>query len=290
MRDYVKGKPNNWRAEQFVQDLAIERYRATNDLTKQITAAACDPENYDENIKEIVGYIDAGKKEALAEYVIHRKHIIELVEAAQKYNEDGKYSPEDRIHDLVFKRFTDSKNKNYFEHNLWLIDDTLAFLPYVTSDRTMHGGRRAKGNKVTDLLLFDDSIVLGDTDGATVTIVEFKKPRRDNYTFGNPKTDPILQVIETMEYVLGAGGVAATDGSHVSFNMVARRFAFIIADLTPTMIKVLKRHDFKNDWNPNVWSRYRDTEGMFIQAFGFTTLVEMAKKRNQAFFSILLGE
>jgi hypothetical protein len=69
-----------------------------------------------------------------------------------------------------------------------------------------------------------------------------------------------------------------------------RRFAFIIADQTKTLVKVLKRHDFKNDWNPKIYFKYRDNEEIFIQAFGYDTLIENAKKRNQAFFSVLLGE
>jgi hypothetical protein len=104
------------------------------------------------------------------------------------------------------------------------------------------------------------------------------------------KSDPVLQVIETLEQATAAGGISRTDGSHMSFARVVRRFAFIIADIKPTLVKVLKHHDFKNDWNPNVYVRYRDNEQIFIQAFGYDTLVEMAKKRNQAFFSELHNE
>jgi len=82
--DYVSAKPRNWKPEQFISDLAIERYRATADLTKQIVAASNNEENYQATIKQIVAKIDAGKKETLAEYVIHRKHIIALVEAASR--------------------------------------------------------------------------------------------------------------------------------------------------------------------------------------------------------------
>ena len=101
---------------------------------------------------------------------------------------------------------------------------------------------------------------------------------------------PALQVIDTLEKATAAGGVSRTDGTHLSFTGVVRRFAFIIADITPTFAKILKQHDFQNDWNPKVYVRYRDNERIFIQALGYETLVENAKKRNQAFFSVLLGE
>ncbi|MCB2062411.1 MAG: sensor histidine kinase [Novosphingobium sp.] len=288
--DYVSGKPNNWTNQQFVSDLAIQRYRASRDLSREIASAAQSSEEYTEHIQEIVKKIDDNNKEALAEYVVHRKKVIELVEAARKYGDAGKHAPEDVIHDLVFKRFSDSVKTDYFEHNLWLIDDALAFLPYVSSDRTMHGGRRQKGDKVADLAFFDDSLVLGDNDGTTITIIEFKKPSRDDYRFGNEKSDPVLQVINTLEQATQAGGIAKTDGTHFAFTGVVRRFAYIIADLTPTLLGVLKTHDFKNDWNPKIHFRYRDNEEIFIQAMGYDTLVDNAKKRNQAFFSVLFDE
>jgi hypothetical protein len=177
----------------------------------------------------------------------------------------------------VFKRFSDNVQTTYFEDNLWLIDDALAFLTYVSSDRAMHGKGRKSGDKVTDLIFYDDSLVLGDDEGTTLVIVEFKKPSRDDYSFGREKSDPVLQVIETLEKATAAGGITRTDGSHMSFARVVRRFAFIIADITPTLVKVLKGHDFKNDWNAKVYVRYRDNEQIFIQAFGYDTLVEMER-------------
>lgn len=289
--EYVARKPNGWTAQQFVSDLAIHRWRASKDLTKAISIAAASEESYGETIKDLVSRIDQENKEALAEYVVHRKRVIELVEAARRY-QDGttRHAPEDVIHDLIFRRFSDTAELGYFEHNLWLIDDALAFLPYVTSDRTAKGAGRQKGDKVPDLAFFDDSLVLGDNDGTTVTIVEFKKPSRDDYAFGPAKSDPVIQVLDTLELAVRAGGVTRTDGTHMSFDGVVRRFGYIIADLTPTLRTVLRKHDFSNDQNPRMFFRYRDSEKILIQVMGYDTLVENAKKRNQAFFSVLLGE
>jgi hypothetical protein len=290
LSEYVQRKPNNWGAEEFVKDLALLRYRNTGDLLKQITEAANNPDSYIENIQELASRIDAGKKEALAEYVLHRKSIIELIDAARRFDDSDRRGSEDDVHSLIFRRFSDSTDVEYFQHNLWLIDDALAFLPYVSSDRTMHGGGRKKGDKVTDLLFYDDTMVLGDEDGTTLTIVEFKKPSRNDYRFGPAKTDPVTQVIETLEKAIAAGGITRTDGQHMSFGNVARRQAYIIADLTSSLIEVLRKHDFSNDYNPKIWTRYRRDGSIFIQAFGYDTLVEMAKKRNQAFTAVLLDE
>lgn len=290
LAEYVAKKPNNWGAEEFVQDLALSRFRATGDLLKQIAEASSNQDSYIEKIHELAGKIDEGKKEALAEYVLHRKSIIELLDASRRFNSAEKRGSEDEVHSLIFRRFSDSTNVEYFEHNLWLIDDALAFVPYVSSDRTMHGKRRQQGDKVTDLLFFDDSMVLGDEDGSSLAIVEFKKPSRNDYRFGDAKTDPVTQVIDTLEKALAAGGISKVDGSHISFSGVTRRQAFIIADITSSLVDVLRRHDFKNNYNPKIWYRYRDQEQVLIQVYGYDTLVETAKKRNQAFCTILLDE
>ena len=290
LAEYVARKPNHWGPEEFVQDLALSRYRNTGDLLKQITEAANDPVSYVEKIKDLASRIDEGKKEALAEYVIHRKSIIELIDAARKFDDADKRGSEDEVHSLIFRRFSDSVDVEYFQHNLWLIDDALAFLPYVSSDRTMHGGGRKKGDKVTDLLFYDDTMVLGDEDGSTLTIVEFKKPSRNDYRFGPAKSDPVTQVVDTLEQAVAAGGITRTDGRHMSFGNVSRRQAYIIADLTPTFVSVLRRHNFRNHYDPKVWTSYFDNGEIFMQAFGYDTLVAMAKKRNQAFSKVLLDD
>jgi len=69
-----------------------------------------------------------------------------------------------------------------------------------------------------------------------------------------------------------------------------RKYAFVIADLKPTLIDILDKYDFHNHWNPRVFVRYREKTAIFIQVFGYDTLVENAKKRNQAFFKVLLDE
>ena len=234
--------------------------------------------------------LDKQKKDALAEYVVHRKKVISLIEAARKFGRDDKVPPEDTIHNLIFRRFSDSTEASYFDHNLWVVDDLLAFCQYISSDRTVHGGRRLAGDKVTDLLFYDDSMILGEDDGSSLIIVEFKKPSRNDYAFGPAKSDPVTQVVETLQKALAAGSAQKKDGEIFSFAAVTRRFAYIIADLTPTLIEVLKSHDFQNDWNPKVWYRYRGNEEMAIYVYGYDTMLENAKKRNAAFFQVLLEE
>lgn len=194
------------------------------------------------------------------------------------------------IHDVIFKRFSDSTTTSYFEHNLWLVDDALAFVSYVSSDRTMHGKGRKKGDKIADLAFFEDSLVFESGGETTISIVEFKRPSRDDYKFGDEKADPVVQVIETLEKAQSSGGIYKADGEFFAFRSVVRRFAYIIADIKPSLVKVLKRHDFKSDVNPDIYVNYRTNENIFIQVMGYDTLIKDARKRNQAFFDVLFKQ
>ncbi|WP_133366424.1 hypothetical protein [Qipengyuania sediminis] len=139
-------------------------------------------------------------------------------------------------------------------------------------------------------MFYDDSLIFGEDDGSSLAIVEFKKPGRDDYRFGPSKSDPVVQVVETLEKALERGSAQKKDGEIFSFARVTRRVAYIIADLTPTLIKTLKRHSFQNDWNPRIWHQYRPNEEMAVYVYGYDTMIENAKKRNAAFFSVLLGD
>lgn len=289
IEDYVESQPNNWSEEQFVSNLAVERARENARLEKVIISVYNDEIAYQQSIQRILKDV-SDNTDALAEYVIHRKQIIDMVEAARKHGDHGKHSAERVIHEIIFKRFSDNLKTGMFDHNLWLVDDTLAFSPYITSDRAIGGGRRLKGAKIPDLAFFDDCLVLGEDDGTTITIIEFKRPSRDDYRMGSSKSDPILQVRETLEKVTRPGGVEKGDGTHFTFRGAIRKFGFLVADLTPTLIDVLRNYDFKNNVDPNIYYRYWDNDDILIQVYGYDLLVESAKKRNQAFFSVLFGE
>ncbi|WP_299567734.1 hypothetical protein [uncultured Sulfitobacter sp.] len=290
INEYVRSRPNSWKVEQFVGDLAQHRYRRARDLRKSLAAASVDRPSYENAVKDLSSEIDSAKKEALAEYIVHRKKIIDLIDVARGFDDAGKLTSEDSVHELIFKRFADNTETDFCEHNLWLIDDALAFMPYISSDRPPDGKSRKKGDKVTDLLFYDDSMYLGEEAGTALAIVEFKRPNRDDYVFGKAKTDPITQVIETIEKAMEKSGMQRADGKFGSFDTVSRRTAFVIADITPSLKKVLRRQDFKNLADPRIYTRYWDAEEIFIQAMGYETLIELAKKRNQAFFSVLMGE
>ena len=65
-------------------------------------------------------------KEALAVYVAYRNHVIRIFRELLKRTEDG-LATEDKVHQLIYPRYKDSEDIDYSAHNLWLLDDDLAY-------------------------------------------------------------------------------------------------------------------------------------------------------------------
>ena len=80
------------------------------------------------------------------------------------------------------------------DHNLWLLDDRLAFFRYFASDKEASSYANIEPKDRPDLAFFYDLCVAWreGENSDTVVIVEFKKPMRDDYTSGR---DPVQQVL-----------------------------------------------------------------------------------------------
>ncbi|WBQ10219.1 hypothetical protein L2D01_00270 [Hyphomonadaceae bacterium ML37] len=171
-----------------------------------------------------------------------------------------------------------------------MIDERLSFCDFISSDRTLHGSRRQKGDKITDLLMYEEGAILKSIDRSTLLIVEFKKPGRDDYKYGDSGKDPFHQVIETVKHIRQKNGLTADDGTIHRFPEGTNIIAFIIADITDKLSDIYDNHDMRRSWDHMGYFRYHKTYDVFIEAIGYDKLVLDAKKRNSAFFDILLHD
>src|SRR4029077_847009 len=144
---------------------------------------------------------------ALAQYVSHRKIILEFLERAiSKQDGDGKYPLERVVHQLVFPmRFTSEEIPDS-QQNLWLIDERLTFHTFVASDKRLD----ALGNIIQsdsslrgDIVIFDENIIFADVDPKdspinSITTIEFKRPGLNNYTETN---NPVRQAFRLVEAI-----------------------------------------------------------------------------------------
>jgi hypothetical protein len=68
----------------------------------------------------------------LVKYVVDRWHVLEILARSLARKPDGRYQLEKSIHQLIFPMRATSDD--VLEHNLWVIDDRLAYHAYLASD------------------------------------------------------------------------------------------------------------------------------------------------------------
>jgi hypothetical protein len=288
--DYVRSKPNSWRQENFVSDLAIQRLREEKRWSTYVQTTIADPKLFAARKSQLLERVSDTYRDALAEYIVHRKAVIEIADQLRGADDDGLMTREDAFHQLMFPRREDSVSKKYFQHNLWLLDERLAFVSYVSSDRTLHGGRRTLGDKVTDIAFYDECYVAGGQGNTSVVIVEFKRPGRDDYSFGREGLDPIRQIHDTVEHIRDRKSFVTTTGKTIDIPESTPITAIIVADLEPTLRQLARRYDFAETWEKTGLFKYHEDFDVFIEIIGFNKLISDAEKRNAAFFEILLND
>lgn len=145
-------------------------------------------EDYQNLLSEYIQLTSTETNGVLAKYVVHRKVIIKLMEKYLKWCDDNQnYEEEQTLHNLIFTMGENNTTKAYDEHNLWLLDDRLAFYKYIYSDKQIRLHQPNKGKtecaKETDIAVYDVPFGYDDEseDGQVNSIVvfELKRPDRD---------------------------------------------------------------------------------------------------------------
>jgi hypothetical protein len=81
-------------------------------------------------------YNESGKAN-LARYILHRKLMLGALNEALKRQGTGKFSREELVHSIIFPVRKTSDDITYEQHNLWIIDEKLAYHRYLASDIRM---------------------------------------------------------------------------------------------------------------------------------------------------------
>jgi hypothetical protein len=235
---------------------------------------------------QIVESLGDVAKSDLANYVAHRRVIIDLVDDVIKTTEEGSYRREEVIHSIVFPRGEQSGSVGYEQQNLWLIDERLAFHEHLFSDvsfRRMTDGELDSLQR-PDLAIFESGFASfhdGAHPPAQLVLVELKQPGRDDASRDDP-------VSKTLAYVdkLKTGKAKTEGGAVIDIEPNALTTVYILADWTADFRRYLRREDFKSMPGDVGSYRFRDGQGeniMFI-AMSFARLVENARRRNRIFF------
>lgn len=250
-------------------------------------------EAYEERIQLYLQKVEDLKKSDLANYVSHRKVIIDLLEKAIERTSDGKYVKEEIIHDLIMPMRKESSEVFLDSCNLWLVDERLAFHNYLASDKPLSSMpiNESNSGKEPDLLalnIYDNPMLVSDKKTmplASITVVEIKRPMRNDAKSGEDK-DPIEQALGYLERVR-EGKTQTPQGRPIPNSSEIPGYCYVIADLTPSLIRRCRMFDLTVTHDHLGYFGYNKEFKSYIEVISLDRLVIMAKERNKAFFDKL---
>lgn len=233
------------------------------------------------------------KRSDLANYVSHRRVIIDLLDAAIRRQPDGSYAREDLIHTLIMPMRTDSNGSHFETCNLWLVDERLAFHDYMASDKPLGslpitGATDGTEPDIVALNVFDNPMLVAEGANlppAALIVVELKRPMRNDAAQGEEK-DPIEQALGYLDRIR-QGKVQTANGRLIPGSDQIPGFCYVLCDLTPTVVQRCKMHDAIRTSDGLGYFFYNKNYGAYVEVISFDRLVNMAKERNRAFFDKL---
>lgn len=235
--------------------------------------------------------IEEAEQRSLAEYIVRRKVVLDfiaiLLEKVREEVRDSTYQREDILHSFICPmRVNTIANKGKkvepaASHDLWIVDERLAFAQYFSSDVEFSAlAQEAGSDDRPDILIFDHVHGLRQKEHPSkVLLVEFKRPGRREY---DDNENPQLQV-ERYVRRLQSGDLTDVKGRPIKLDENTIFYCFIIADI------VGRLSDWTFSWQRTADGRgriYRPNDGFrgSIELIGWDDLLKDARDRNQAFF------
>ena len=260
----------------------VELKKENQDILDKIQVGAENLDSYEGKFKEQFEKISEANKAALAEYVSHRKIILELLKKGIKLKDDGKFNKESYIHNLIYPMRRTSDEIEYEAHNLWLIDERLAYCEYISSDIPFDNDPKKDR---TDILMLDQPVALSDEDNTgrefgTIVILELKRPMRDDYGAGD---NPIQQLLGYVDK-LSTNRMTDKNGRIIRVGNNTQFYLYAICDLTPKLIKVADDHDFIETPDKLGMYKYQEKKRAYKEIKSYDKLIIYSDKRNRDFF------
>ena len=278
--------------EEIFKQLSIYDYRANRDIKnniQKVLTKSIKPEEVNEKISEIVSKLGDQNKSSLAEYVAKRKGILDLLESKLGYEdtENEKRYKEEAVHKIICPMTVDSTDITIDNHNLWVLDDRLAYYQYFASDKQIKQFvKSSDSKKEPDIVLFNGCTLFErKNQNQPVVIIEFKRPARTDYT---GKENPIQQIYDYIDD-LRDKKVATPAGRLITeISDKTPFFCYVVCDNTPNLQNILKRERMNKELpGGRGWYGENSSYNAYFEILEYKTLLDDARIRNEAFFKEL---
>jgi len=289
MEEFIDGLvPGAASREQVFVEMCRHRFRKTNAAHKEAAALKSAPAYTDEvraQMEQYQRFVERQQQGVLAEYVLLRKSVIDILDRYMGFR-DGRDSHflEEAIHKLVVPMRTDSSRLEITDHQLWLLDDRLAFFAYFASDKALKTYTDDSSLDRPDIAFFYDTCFAWQEQeaGNTVVLVEFKRPGRDDY---NGAENPIRQLIGYITKIQGSSSLRDAQGRVFSPRLKNAAFhCYVVADITDSLRDACHGYPFHPTPDGEGLVGYLRNPDAYVEIVSYAKMLGDAKMRNAIFF------
>ena len=259
--------------------------RDNEEIIKTLDVGAANLDSYKEKFQQQFVKISEANKASLAEYVAHRKIILELLKNGIQSDDFGKYSKEAYIHNLIYPMRRTSDEIEYQAHNLWLIDERLAYCDYISSDIPFDNNPKEDR---TDVMILDKPVAVSDEPNTgreyeTIVILELKKPMRNDYTQAE---NPIIQMLGYVDKI-SSNEMKDKNGRIIKTGENTQFYLYAVCDITSKLKKIAEDYDFIETPDKRGMYKYHEKKRSYIEILSFDKIIDDAGKRNRILFEKL---
>ncbi|MDD9725949.1 hypothetical protein PVV74_10830 [Roseovarius sp. SK2] len=292
--------------EDFVAKLALPRYRKERDREERLTTIVQSlvsgdavPEDFDRVVREAAQDVQDNERSSLAHHAARRRVVRDLMDQLIRRlrSADGtdKYHLESTLHSLIVPMRVNSNDPAKVEnaaHDLWLLDERLAFASGFASDVPLkHVIVDEESDLRPDIVLWDHLYCLapvgqqGGGEGVDdlepitqVFIVEFKHPGRTGYSVGDSVTRQVTQYVDRIK----RGQIEGFGRRNVLVSDDCRFHCMIVADFQGGLKDEIASWDYIHNRRGRERRLGGDHSNVIIQAFEWDFVLSSAMTSNRA--------
>lgn len=293
--------------EEFATGLV--KYQIRRDETRQdeiervigLLEQGEDIDNFASTVIEAAKGVQQSEQLALAQHVVRRKLVLELLERLirrirERADNQQDYHLESTLHSLIVPMRVQGNDPNSVEataHDLWIVDERLAFTRSFSSDQRLKKTLAGNDTKLRpDLLVWNLAHGLGVVDPTDtqaevdvseplrkVMIVEFKRPGRTNYTTID---DHLEGQITKYLRQLKDGDVETFRRQKVRIAKDCIFYCYVVADIVGDLKEQLAGWSTTANGEGRIRSLDNEFKGSTIEVIQWQDLVNDAWSRNEA--------
>lgn len=257
------------------------------------------PESFAQRLQNAVHEVQASEQLALAQHVVRRKLVLDLLgkllnRVREREGKQDDYHLEQTLHSFIVPMHVlghDAGEKRSRAHDLWILDERLAFTRAFSSDKRFDALlKNSENTERSDLIVWDFASGLGVADPHRggdkvdtsrpldkVMIVEFKKPGRTSY---GPEDQIHFQITKYINE-LREGEIEGFERQRIRISKDCVFYCYVVADIEGDLKRQL-----------STWSKSANGQGRFmplqgdvngsIEVIQWQDLVNDAWARNEA--------